>query len=188
MEMTLLKASLSPARAQVIDRSAFAELYATYLPKVYNYVSYRIGDQAEAEDLTAAIFERALTRVHMYREERGAFSTWLFAIARNVISNHFRSRRRQPEMGPLDNLPLIAVRGASPEQTVIEAEQLRQAQVCMSRLPDRDQEVLALKFGADLSNQEVAQMMGLTATHVGVLLYRAVRKLRLALEQEADNE
>ncbi len=57
----------------------------------------------------------------------------------------------------------------------------------MRRLPERDQEVLALKFGADLANQEIAQMMGLKPTHVGVLLHRAVRKLRLAVEEETDN-
>ena len=186
MEMSVLKASLSPP-AQAIDRSAFAELYTTYLPKIYNYVSYRVGERAEAEDITSAIFERALQRLHMYREDRGAFSTWLFAIARSVMANYFRSRRRQPQVGPLASASSVVVSGASPEQSVIEAEQWRQVQVCMRRLPERDQEVLALKFGADLANQEIAQVMGLTPTHVGVLLYRAVRKLRLAVEEEADN-
>lgn len=187
MEMTVLKASISPAQAQVLDRSAFAELYVTYLPKVYNYVSYRVGDKADAEDITAVTFERALKRLHTYRANRGAFSTWLFAIARNVISNHFRSRRRQPEVSSLGNVSPIIVSDTSPEQAVIEAERLRQVQICMRRLPERDQEVLALKFGGDLTNQEIAQVMELAAVHVGVLLYRAVRKLRLAVEEEADN-
>ncbi len=186
MEMTVLKANLS-SQARVLDRSAFAKLYVTYLPKIYNYVSYRVGDRAEAEDITSAIFERALQRLHMYRADRGAFSTWLFTIARNVIFNYFRSRRRQPQAGSLADASSIVVSGASPEQAVIEAEQLRQVQACVRRLPERDQEVLALKFGADLANQEIAQVMGLTPTHVGVLLYRAVRKLRLAVEEETDN-
>jgi len=187
MEMTVLKASLSPARAQVLDRAAFSELYVTYLPKVYNYVSYRVGDKADAEDITSAIFERALTRLHTYRANRGAFSTWLFTIAHNVVSNYFRSRRRRPEIRSLENVSPVAVNGTSPEQAVIEAEQLRQVQVCMSRLPKRDQEILAFKFGGGLTNQEIAQMMGLRPTHVGVLLYRAVRKLRLAVEEEVDD-
>lgn len=184
MEVTVLKASLSPAQAQVLDRAAFADLYVAYLPQVYNYVCYRVGHKADAEDITSAIFERALTRLHTYRANRGAFSTWLFTIARNVVSNHFRSRRRQPEVRSLENVSPVAVSGTSPEQAVIEAERLRQVQVCMSRLPERDQEMLALKFGGGLTNQEIAQMMGLTPTHVGVLLYRAVRKLRLAVEEE----
>jgi len=184
MDVTVLKASLSPVQAQVLDRAAFAELYVTYLPKVYNYVGYRVGEKADVEDITSAIFERALKHLHTYRANRGAFSTWLFTIARNVVSNYFRSRRRRPEIRSLENVSPIAVNGTSPEQAVIEAEQLRQVQLCMSRLPERDQEVLALKFGGDLTNQEIAQMMGLTPTHVGVLLYRALRKLRLAVEEE----
>src|SRR3990172_1212901 len=144
-ETTVLRAGL-PAQAQVLDQPAFAKLYITYLPKVYNYVSYRVGNKAEAEDITAAIFVRALQRLPMYRADRGAFSTWLFAIARSVISNYFRSSRRRPEAGPLASASSIAVSGASPEQAVIEVEQLRQLQACLRRLPERDQEVLALKL------------------------------------------
>lgn len=185
MEVTVLKAGLSPVQAQALDRATFAELYVTYLPKVYSYVSYRVGDKADAEDITSAIFERALKNLRRYRADRGAFSTWLFTIARNVVSNHFRSKRRQPEVRSLEDMSPVVVSGTSPEQAVIEAEQLRQVQVCMSRLPERDQEVLALKFGGELTNQEIAQMMGLKPTHVGVLLHRAVRKMRLAVEEEA---
>jgi RNA polymerase sigma factor (sigma-70 family) len=184
-ETTVVRAGL-PSQVQVLDRSAFAKLYTIYLPKVYNYVSYRVGDRAEAEDITAAIFERALQRLPMYRADRGAFSTWLFAIARSVMSNYFRSRRRRPVVSSLVNASPVVVSGASPEQTVIEAEQLRRVQVCIQRLAERDQQVLALKFGAELPNQEIAQVMRVTPGHVGVLLHRAVRKLRMALEEEAD--
>jgi RNA polymerase sigma-70 factor, ECF subfamily len=178
------KASLLPVQTRRRDRTTFEELYTTYLPKVYNYVRYRVSDVDVAEDITAAIFERALTRLHTYRSDRGAFSTWLFTIARHVISNHLRDRERKPEMCSLNSLPPLSTTDLSPEQTVIEAEQLQHVQRCMQRLPERQQDVLALKFGSGLSYKEIAQTMKIKPNYVGVLLHRAVRALRQALEEE----
>jgi RNA polymerase sigma factor (sigma-70 family) len=76
----------------------------------------------------------------------------------------------------------------SPEQAAIEADQLGRVQVHMRKLPKRQQEVLALKFGGGLGNQELAKAMRLKPNHVGVLLHRAVRALRLALEEEEEEE
>jgi RNA polymerase sigma-70 factor (ECF subfamily) len=186
-EVISLNGSVSRVQAHSLDRAAFEELYVTYLPKVYNYVCYRVGDERIAEDITSEILERALTHLHTYRSDRGAFSTWLFTIARNHIISHLRARRRQPEIYSLDSpgtLPSVAVSGASPEQAAIEAEQLRRAQACMRRLPEQQQEILALKFGSGLGNQEIAETMRLKPNHVGVLLHRAVRALRLEIEKE----
>jgi RNA polymerase sigma-70 factor (ECF subfamily) len=182
-----LKASVSQVQTRTLDRTTFEELYSTYLPKVYNYVCYRVGNASTAEDVTSEIFERALTRLHTYRSDRGAFSTWLFRIAHNLVANHLRARSRRPEIYSLESLPSMAVSsGVSPEQAAIEAEQLRQVQARMRQLPERQQEVMALKFGCGLGNQEIAKAMRLKPNHVGVLLHRAVRALRLALLEEKE--
>ena len=183
-EVNTLQASVSQVQTFTLDRTAFEELYATYFPKVYNYVCYRVGDRSTAEDITAEVFERALTRLHTYRSDRGAFSTWVFRIARNLIANHMRARSRRPEEQSLDSVSPMIASGVSPEQAAIEAEQLRQVRACVRRLSKRQQEVLALKFGSGLSNREIAKAMRLKPNHVGVLLHRAVRGLRLALEEE----
>ena len=86
------------AQTSVSDNTPFEELYAAYLPKVYNYVCYRIGFVSIAEDLTAEIFERAFTRLSTYRSNQAAFSTWIFTIAHNLVSNHLRTMRRQREL------------------------------------------------------------------------------------------
>jgi RNA polymerase sigma-70 factor (ECF subfamily) len=183
-EVVPLKASGYRVQTQRLDRATFEELYATYLPKVYNYVCYRVGDRSTAEDITSEIFERALTRLHTYRSDRGAFSTWLFRIARNLVSNHLRAKGRRPEIRSLESFSPMAASGASPEQAAILEEQLHQVQVCIRQLPERQQEILALKFGWGLGNQEIAKAMKLKSNHVGVLLHRAVHTLRLALERE----
>jgi RNA polymerase sigma factor (sigma-70 family) len=185
MEETVsIKANVSRAQVQALDRATFEELYRIFLPKVYNYICYKINDRNVAEDITSEVFERALTRLDTYRADRGAFSTWLFRIAHNLVANHLRTIRRHPETYSLEASALEPIMGSSPEQTAIEAERLGRVGAYIQRLPEAQQEVVALKFGWGLSNQEIAHAMKLNANHVGVLLYRAVRSLRLALEGE----
>ena len=83
------------------EPAAFAQLYDRYFPKVYSYLLYRVQDPQVADDLTAQVFERVLTRLDQYRPERGAFSTWLFAIARNCVKKHWR-RQQVRKLIPLD--------------------------------------------------------------------------------------
>ena len=187
-EVISLKASVSRVQTQTLDRTAFEELYSVYLPKIHNYVCYRVDDESTAEDITAEVFERALTRLHTYRSDRGAFSTWLFSIARHLVANHLRAKRRRPELYSLESLPQLVVSDVSPEQAVIESDQLRRVRTYMRQLPEQQQDVLALKFGWGLGNQEIAKAIKLKPNHVGVLLHRAVRALRLALEQEEVTE
>ncbi len=183
-DIVSIKASVSQMQAQALDRAAFEELYRTYLPKVYNYICYKVNDRTAAEDIASEVFERALTRLDTYRSDRGAFSTWLFRIAHNQVINHLRMIRRHPEMQPLEASDLVPITGSSPEQSAIESERLNRVRKHIQGLPEAQQEVVALKFGSGLSNQEIAQAMKLNANHVGVLLHRAVRSLRLALEEE----
>lgn len=186
--LSLRANALFRERTQAVDREAFEEAYDIYLPKIYNYVYYRVGDEITAEDITSEVFERALTRLHTYRADRGAFSTWLFRIAHNLVANHLRDKSRRPETRSLETLPTLALSNPSPEEMVIKAEQLRQVQACMRELSEQQQEVLALKFGAGLSYKEIGKAMKITPTYVGVLLHRAVRDLREALEEKGEIE
>lgn len=179
-----LEANTMRAQTSVSDNTSFEELYAAYLPKVYNYVCYRIGRISIAEDLTAEIFERAFTRLYTYRSNQGAFSTWIFTIAHNLVSNHLRAMRRQREVASLDALSMYVANEVSLEQVAEDAEQLHRIQKHMSDLPELQQDVLALKFGSNLSNQEIAATLRLNPNHVGVLLHRGVHALRLALEED----
>jgi RNA polymerase sigma-70 factor, ECF subfamily len=153
-------------------------LYARELPRVYNFFRYRVGDGPVAEDLTAATFEKAWRARDRYRHDLGAFSTWLFSIARRVAIDYFR--RRRPEV------PLEAARSEAGEPSPEEAAQ-RQGDFArlgalLAALPARERELVALKYGADLTHREVARLTGLSETNVGTLLHRTVLKLRRAWE------
>src|SRR5690242_16226979 len=167
--------ALEPAREADWDA-----LYADQLPRVYNYFRYRVGDGAVAEDLTSLTFEKAWVARNRYRRDLAAFSTWLMAIARNVAIDHHRRRR--------DHAPLEAAEhvegGMDPHQEAERREALQHLSRVLGQLPDRDRELVSMKYGAELTNRAIAKHMKLTETNVGTLLHRAVQKLRAEWDRE----
>ena len=160
----------------------WAELYRQYLPRILNYVRLRIGDEELAQDLTAAVMERAISRQQALRR-REAFGAWLFSIARTTVAGHYRSRR--PALS-LDEAAAQPAPGMAPPEAVIRREELDRLRVALAALSDREQEIIRLKFGGALGNQEIGQVLRLKPGHVAVLLYRALRKLRDLLNAEGD--
>ena len=173
---------VSQAELPVSEPSAeeIAELYRQYLPRILNYIRQRVDGESLAEDLTAAVFERALTRQHTLRKWE-AFGAWLFRIAHNVVAGYYRQRR--PTL-PLEWVADRAAEGApSPEEAAVRGEEVRRLRAAIATLPEREQEIVRLKFGAGLGNQEIAQIVGLQPGHVAVLVFRALQKLRAELEE-----
>ena len=155
----------------------FTELYREFLPKVFRYVSYRVNDAVLAEDLTSAVFEKALVKFSSYSQDRGAFSTWIFSIARNTIIDHFRTSK-QARMVSLDNAATVADGDPTPEDDAVKNAEIRHLQDCMANLPQSQREIIALKFGAEMTNRQIAKKLGISESNVGTILYRVVRKLR----------
>lgn len=152
----------------------FEELYRLELPRVYNFFRFRVGDGQLADDLTSEAFEKAWRHRDQYRRDLAAFSTWLFTIARRVAIDHFRKRR--PE-DPLDNFSHLAVDGAM-EDVVQQQADFVHMSVLLARLPDRDRELVALKYGAGLTNRTIASLTKLSESNVGVILHRTLQTLR----------
>jgi RNA polymerase sigma-70 factor, ECF subfamily len=150
------------------------ELYAAELPRVYNFFRYRVGPGAVAEDLTSITFEKAWRARHRYRRDLAGFSTWLMTIARNVAVDHYR---RERPLAPLDEAAEVAG-GETPEQLAERRSDVERLGLLLERLPARDRELLALKYGAGYTNRAIARMTGLGESNVGTLLHRAVCALR----------
>lgn len=161
--------------AEEIDWEA---AYKEYLPRVYNFFRYRVGDRTLAEDLTASTFEKAWRGRSRFRRDLSAFSTWLFTIARNVAIDHFRSRNQDI---PLD----VVGEQADPtslEEIIQRNHDSARLGTLLSQLPVREREVVAFKYGAGLNNREIARLTHLSASNVGIILYRVVEKLRVEME------
>ncbi|HET9233619.1 MAG TPA: sigma-70 family RNA polymerase sigma factor, partial [Candidatus Eisenbacteria bacterium] len=108
---------------------------------------------------------------------RGELTVWLFGIARNVITDHIRARRRWRWL-PVDWLHQLESPDPNPERTVVAEEEHRHLAAALAHLPDRDRDVLGLKFASGLTNREIARITKLTESNVGVIVYRAVARLR----------
>jgi RNA polymerase sigma-70 factor (ECF subfamily) len=156
---------------------AFAAFYEQYLPKIFNYISYRVNDKQVAEDLTSAIFEKALTKFKTFDAEKAAFSTWIFTIARNMLIDHYRNSSKKKEVEK-DCAVFITTQYSSTEEDLIKAEDVHKLQSCVARLNKHEQEIIALKFGSEMTNRQIAKMLGLTESNVGITLFRTIRKLR----------
>ena len=162
----------------------FATLFDTYYPKLYAFIRSRVIDQKTAEDITASTFERAFSRSHTYDPDKGAFSTWLFSIARNLIVNHYAAAERQPAQFDLDEMTDLAASTLSPEAQLVRQEQQRQLLDLLNILSERDQEILQLRFFGHLTNRHIATMLDLNEKTVSVIILRALRKLKMQLEQQ----
>jgi RNA polymerase sigma-70 factor (ECF subfamily) len=162
--------------AQPVDWDA---LYADELPRIYNFFRYRVYDHQVAEDLTATTFERAWRSRNQYRRDRSGFSTWLFTIARNVAIDYYR--RRRTDVSLQADLPSGVVPLDEAHQHRNDVQQLKRL---LAPLPPRERELIALKYGAGLTNRAIAQLVGLSETNVGTILHRIVKQLRTQWEQE----
>lgn len=148
---------------------------------MYAYVRTLLGDDASAEDVTAAAFERAYRRRSTFDARRGTERGWLFGIARNAALDELRRRRRSAPM--LGELPDDGAR--APEEEADQAIRRTTVRVALAALAPRDRELVALKFHGGLSNAELAAVLGTSESNAGTRLHRAVSKLREACNAPA---
>ncbi len=141
---------------------------------VYAYVAYRIGEGPEAEDVTSEVFERALRYRQSYDARKGKPLAWLLGIARRCLDDQAgapaRLEEREETAAPGD-LAEAAVRRLSLREAVAELE-------------ERDRELIALRYGADLSARQIAELLGARTNTIEVALHRALARLRDKLERE----
>jgi RNA polymerase sigma factor (sigma-70 family) len=165
--------------------SEIEELFLEYHPRVFSYVRYRVADVEEAEDLTSDIMERALRYLSSYDQRKGAFSTWIFSIAHNTWVNYVkRQKRRDPYHVDLgDEVETMPASDPLPEQSLVHQEQVSHLLECLGTLPERQQEILSLRFAGRLTNREIAHVLSMNERTVGVTILRALRKLRRQLEE-----
>jgi RNA polymerase sigma-70 factor (ECF subfamily) len=173
---SLREMSVGGRLARWFDRAEpdWDAVYADQLPRVLNFFRYRFGDTADVEDLTGRTFEKAWQARHRYRRDVAAFSTWLMAIARNVAIDHARARRLHVTLDEASHVTA----GATPEEQAAQRSDAARLTVLLKGLPDRDRELLAMKYGAGLTNRAIARATGLSESNVGTLLHRATQTLR----------
>lgn len=159
------------------DADAFGVLYERYVDRIYKYVYYRTGNVADAEDLTARIFERAMNHIGNYQDQGFPFSAWLYRIAHNLVANWHRDRSRRTFVA-LEDVSQWMMTDHGPEFAAQLLED-RQALIdAVSSLPADRQELLMLKYVERLSNAEIGEIMGRSEGAVKSLYHRTLLSLR----------
>ncbi len=159
------------------DKEAFGQLYERYVDRIYNYVYYRTSNAADAEDLTARIFVRAMQHIGNYQDMGVPFSAWLYRIAHNLVANYHRDRSRRKILS-LDDITQWRVNEDGPELLTQIMEDKTALLQAIRRLPADRQELLNLKFVEQLSNAEIGDIMGRSEGAIKSLYHRTLLSLR----------
>lgn len=169
------------------DEEAFAWLYQKYINRIYNYVYFRTGSAADAEDLTAKVFMRAMKHIRNYRDLGLPFSAWLYRIAHNLVANWHRDNGRRKEI-PLDDALPLPILGKHPESEVVRREETEKLLRILRKLPPERQQLIILKFVDQLSNAEIGEIMGKSEGAIKSLYHRTLLSLREEYERYFDDE
>jgi len=164
------------------DPEAFGRLYELYVEKIYNYIYYRLGNQHDAEDLTAKVFYRALNHIAHYNHKGAPFAAWLYRIAHNLVVNWHRDHSRRQMVG-LENLDLRGDKQESPDHAAEQTNERELLLTAIQHLPRERQELLMLKFVERMSNAEIGRVLGRSEGAVKSLYHRTLVSLKELLAE-----
>jgi RNA polymerase sigma-70 factor, ECF subfamily len=159
------------------EPAAFAALYDRFCAPVYRYLYSRVGNQADAEDLTTQTFLAALENLPRYREQ-GQFAAWLFCIARAKVMDFFRRGRCEVSLEALE----IQTDEHDPLGLVIQRQEQAKIAGILQKMEAEERELLRLRYVADLSFPEMAALLGKNEAAVKKSLYRLLARIQSQVE------
>lgn len=160
------------------DPQAFSELYRRYQPKVYRYVAFRVADVPTAEDLTSEVFVRLVENIDRFRDTGRPILAWLYTIARNLVTDHYRREGRATHIPLRDSLEADSGDPVRHTQRSLEQERVVTA---MQMLTEEQRQVILLKFYEETDNATAADVLGKTVGAIKALQHRALAALGRAL-------
>ena len=170
-----LEAERQMIEAAKRDRAAFAPLYERYVDQIFAYAHTLTRNREHAEDVTAATFAKALEELPRFEWRGVPYSAWLYRVAANLVA---RQARRPPWL-ELDGRESAG--DASPEHILEQRERETEVRAAVGLLPDDQRQAVLLRFGGDLRNREIAEIMGRSEGAVKLLTFRAMTTLRRQL-------
>ena len=165
------------------DKQAFGYIYERYLDEIYRYIFFRVKDEVEAEDLTEQVFIKAWVSLHKRQRKNQIenLRAWIYRIAHNLVIDHYRSRKNNL---PLNEQTVFSKSHTNPEQAAVYQSEKDQLKAVLNSLDENLKQVVLLRFVSQLSHAETAEILGLKESHIRVLQHRALKKIRLLLEEE----
>lgn len=144
------------------------------IQRVYGYISYVVGDAADATHITRLAIERAFRYRSTYNPKHGSPTSWVFGVARYCLAGNFR----EPFATTGDELAAVVQ-----DDAVFDESDVPAVRAAVARLGPRDRELIALRYGADLTNREIGEQLGLRSAVVDAALRRAQGRVRAILAE-----
>jgi RNA polymerase sigma-70 factor (ECF subfamily) len=164
---------------QALDPQVVSSVYDRYFPAVYRYVTYRVGDPVQAEDITSDVFVRLLEACRAKRGPASNLKAWLMSTSAHVVNDHFRKVYRRPEDELGEDVPDP---GTNPVEDVELRERRRKVRRAMAKLTGEQQHVIALRFGEGFSLEETASVMKKNVNAIKQLQFRALAALNRKMD------
>ncbi len=156
------------------------KLYQDYHEKVERYISSHVSNEHDRADLKQQVFLNAISALDGYDPARSAPGTWLYVITRNAVTDYYRRRSREPVPAEMETLDQPEERSllADVEDRLLTQELLETLADALERLPERERNIVILRFYHGLSAQETADRIGVSYANVRVLQHNALKKMR----------
>jgi RNA polymerase sigma-70 factor (ECF subfamily) len=179
MEITTTSIEQAVEQART-DKTAIGKLYDFFFPKIFSYVSWRIGRETDAEDVVSDIFIKMVKNLSSYRAQKnGSFQSWLYCITRNTIIDYYRTHKNSIT---LDELPEIKTEDVTLEEQLDAQEMFVKIINLLNDLPARQAEIIRLKFIAELQNKEIAQILNIREKSVSAAVAKGLMFLKKRFE------
>lgn len=162
-------------REAVTSPEALERLCDLYVPKIYGYVLKRVGKVEDAEDVTSVVFEKVLVNIETFDEDKASFSTWIYRIALNCITDFYRSRGRKKE----DAIDDAAFHAKASTGDGLERLDIQMFVIELVRqLPMKYQEAVTLRYFGDMRVLEVAEALGISETAASKRILRGLDQMK----------
>ncbi|MCL2574452.1 MAG: sigma-70 family RNA polymerase sigma factor [Defluviitaleaceae bacterium] len=161
-------------------------MYHQYHKSVYNYIAFRINNHHDAEELASDVFVKAIQGWKSYNQNF-PLEGWLIGIAKNVVTDYLRKTMRRKIL-PFEDIVELVSAEKQPEEVVVINEESKKLMSAMVILRDKERQILSMKFATELKHSEIAEILNISESHVGVTAHRAMTKLRKFMEEENANE
>lgn len=147
-------------------------IYRTYHNKVFGYIFSKINSVQDAEDITADVFIKVYEKLDRFDKSKASLSTWIYTIARNTLTDYFRTRR------VFEKIPETLPGRSSVEEEVCSEEMLETLAKALEALDEREWDIIILRFYSGKTLKEIAAQMGISYAYVKVLQNKAFDKLK----------
>ncbi len=160
------------------DKMAFSTLYDLYFVPVYRYIFFRVRTRHEAEDLAQTVFTKAFASLPSFRDMGKAPLAYFFTIARNTVINFWRRKREISLETNKNAVETLVAKAPGPEDDAVRSQAMEKLRGALQKLSEDQQEAITLRFIAELSNAEIARLMGKSEEAIRQLHSRGLKSLR----------